>query len=317
MQKIALCMSIDRLSQTILLPDGRTLGYAESGDPDGHVLFHFHGLGSSRLEVEVASEKMAEVHIRFIGIDRPGIGLSSFGKHHKILDFVDDVVLLADRLKIERFSVQGVSAGAAYATACAYKVPHRVISCDLLSALGPVGLGTDEMGKGSRAFIFVVQNFPWLIRPIFWFAQGRFSQESTNSDKFLENIMFNLGDVDKKLLEDPSIKKILLETFQESYRTGTKGVAHDARLVFGRSWGFDLEDIRLDHISLWHGEEDLAVPLSMARSMAEKIPGASLKTYPNEGHLSLIFHHLDMIIDDIHSLQRITNNKSRNKIKYH
>ncbi len=36
--------------QTLGLEDGRTLGYAEWGDPSGVPLVHFHGSSSSRLE---------------------------------------------------------------------------------------------------------------------------------------------------------------------------------------------------------------------------------------------------------------------------
>ena len=292
-------MITEALNQTMTLSDGRVLGYAEAGDPEGKVLFHFHGLNSSRLEVKIAHEQMAQAGIRIIGVDRPGMGLSTFQEDRKILDFVEDVKALADKLNIDTFSVLGVSAGAAYATACVYKIPHRVLFCGMISALGPVELGIDDMGRRSRAFIFVAQNFPWLIKPIFWLVQGRLSQKESTADRFLEHIMFNLGEEDHKLLEDPRMKKALLETFQESYRNGTKGVAHDARLVLGRSWGFDLQDIHLDHIYLWHGEKDLAVPVSMARSMVKKIAGSKIKIYPNEGHLSIVFHDLHEIVEDI------------------
>ena len=38
----------DRLS--ITLPDGRQLGYAEYGNPEGKPIFYFHGFPGSRLE---------------------------------------------------------------------------------------------------------------------------------------------------------------------------------------------------------------------------------------------------------------------------
>ena len=40
----------DRFSQTLTLSDGRTLGFAEWGDPDGKPVFYFYGSSSSRLE---------------------------------------------------------------------------------------------------------------------------------------------------------------------------------------------------------------------------------------------------------------------------
>jgi hypothetical protein len=51
------------------LGDGRALGYLEVGDRDGPAIFHFHGHGSSRLEVRL----IADPH-RWRGRFRPASG---------------------------------------------------------------------------------------------------------------------------------------------------------------------------------------------------------------------------------------------------
>jgi pimeloyl-ACP methyl ester carboxylesterase len=281
------------------LSDGRVLGYAEAGDPKGRPLFLFHGLNSSRLEVHIVHEKMKKAGIRVIGVDRPGMGLSTFQDEREVLDFVDDIVYLADKLHIDNFSVMGVSAGTPYALACAYKIPHRVISCGIISGVAPVfECSMDGMPKESRTFIFIAQKLPCFVRPVFWFLQGRLSQNDAKADQFLGNIMFALDDIDKRLIEDATAKKALLETFRESYRQGSKGVAYDGILVFGKPWGFSLEEIDFSSIYLWHGEKDSGTPVSMAKAMVEKISGATLKVYPNDGHLSIVFNQMDEIIDD-------------------
>ncbi len=285
------------LDQTITLPDGRVLGYAQSGDPKGKPLFMFHGLNSSRLEAKIVNEKMTKAGIRVIGIDRPGMGLSSFYANRTILDFVEDVMILADTLNIKSFSVLGTSAGAPYALACVYKIPHMIASCGLVSGLAPMKWDTSEINKRYRAFIFVAQKLPWLVEPFFWLLQGRYSQDISKTDRFLESVVFALDDVDKKLLRNAAIKNALLDTFRESYRNGAQGVAYDARLVLGESWGFRLDDIHFENIHLWHGEKDLAVPVSMAKSMANMIHNAKIKLYRNDGHLSLMFHQMDEILD--------------------
>lgn len=287
------------LTQTIILKDGRVLGYAEAGYSQGKTLFLLHGLNSSRLEVNIVHDKMEKRGIRLIGIDRPGIGLSTFQEHRTILDFVDDMTALADALNIDKFSIMGVSAGTAYALACLYKIPERILFCGLISALAPVFEVSNKcMSKETRNFIFISQKFPFLIRPIFWFLQGRLSQNDTKKDQFLENIMFSLDAVDKDLIKDKHAKKALLETFKESYRHGTKGVAYDSKIVFTKPWGFTLGKIDFPSIHLWHGEKDKGVPLKMTKCMIEKLNTPILKTYPNEGHLSIIFNQMDEIIDD-------------------
>ncbi len=46
--------------------------------------------------------------------------------------------------------------------------------------------------------------------------------------------MFALDDVDKKLIKVPSAQRALLETFREGYKQGSKGVAYDGVLAFGK-----------------------------------------------------------------------------------
>lgn len=64
-------------NQTFKLPDGRVLGFAEYGSPDGKALLYFHGYPSSRLEGKPVDDMARRRGLRFIAIDRPGFGLSS------------------------------------------------------------------------------------------------------------------------------------------------------------------------------------------------------------------------------------------------
>ena len=293
-------MMKQHLNQTISLPDGRVLGYAESGDPEGRPLFLFHGLNSSRLEVSIVHEKMKKEGIRMIGVDRPGMGLSTFQEDRQIMDFVDDIVYLAESLHIDLFSVMGVSTGTPYALACAYHIPQKIRFCGIVSGITPIfELGTEKMLRENRIFIFLAQKLPYFVRPLFWFLEGRFSQDDAKADQFLENILGTLDNTDKRLTEDIRTKKMLLDTFREGYRQGSKGVAYDGILAFGKPWGFLLEELEFSPVYFWHGEKDLGIPVPMAKAMAEKISGAVFKVYPNEGHLSIVFDQMDSIIDDL------------------
>jgi len=60
----------------VLLPDGRRVGCLEVGKADGFPIFHFHGNGSSRLEVMMVADLAASAGVRLIGLDRPGVGAS-------------------------------------------------------------------------------------------------------------------------------------------------------------------------------------------------------------------------------------------------
>jgi hypothetical protein len=68
--------SRDHMNRTIVIRDGRTLGYAEYGDLAGKAVFHFNGSGGSRLERPTNESILTDLGIRFISTDRPGHGLS-------------------------------------------------------------------------------------------------------------------------------------------------------------------------------------------------------------------------------------------------
>jgi pimeloyl-ACP methyl ester carboxylesterase len=287
-----------RIDNRLTLKDGRVLGYLETGDLTGAPLFLFHGLHSSRLEVKCVEQQMKNRGIRFIGIDRPGMGHSTYQKDRKVLDMVQDVTALADSLKLDKFSVLGVSSGAKYALACAHKIPHRLHSCSILSGAAPMEYLTLDMPRFNRFFISLLQRFPSLTQVVFWILYGRFSKRTSSSDKFLGSILHVLDEVDKELLTHKQIKDDLLDSFHESYLQGSKGVAYDAGFDIQKdAWGFDPAEISFAPIHFWHGGADRGVPFSMTKQLIDKIPQATLTFYPDEGHLSLIFHKIDEVTE--------------------
>ena len=80
-------MSIQTEGQ-IRLKDGRALGYAEYGDPQGKPVLHFHGTPSCRLEGSrpAIGDIAKRLHARLILPDRPGFGLSDFKPNRTFLE---------------------------------------------------------------------------------------------------------------------------------------------------------------------------------------------------------------------------------------
>lgn len=142
----------EALDQTIMLNDGRRLGFAEWGIRDGTPVFFFHGMPASRLNGHADLSVLEARRVRWIGIDRPGIGLSDFQTGRRLVDWPDDVVQLADALGFERFAVAGNSAGGPYAAACAYKIPDRLTHTGIVSGVAPFDrLGVDgQRRRGAR-----------------------------------------------------------------------------------------------------------------------------------------------------------------------
>src|SRR5262245_1351194 len=97
----------EQTDNRLTLVDGRTIGWAEFGDPAGFPVFYFHGWPGSRFQGERFDDAGWVVGARVIAPDRPGIGLSSAQPGRRLLNWPADVAELADSLGIEQFAIVG------------------------------------------------------------------------------------------------------------------------------------------------------------------------------------------------------------------
>src|SRR3954452_6346397 len=123
---------------SVRLPDGRTMTYAEWGDPGGRLVLGCHGSPSSRLERHVDDpHDYVRWGVRFVVPDRPGFGLSDPQPGRRVRDWPADARVLLDDLGIDRFAVLSLSGGAAYALACAHVFGDRVHAVGVLGGAPP------------------------------------------------------------------------------------------------------------------------------------------------------------------------------------
>ncbi len=286
-------------TQTTTLTDGRTLGFAEFGDPAGTPLFHFHGHPGSRLEGQLLDQTARRVGVRVLAVDRPGIGLSTYYATRSILDWPQDVLELAEHLDLSGFAVQGVSGGAPYAAACACAIPQRLIACGLIAGLGPIDrFGTAGMMALNRVGFAAAYWLPWLLRPALWLMFGRLRKLEGDTRALAElgtRMTKSLPPPDREAAADPATLTIYMREVLEAFRQGARGAAQDARL-YVRDWGFRLEDIRHPAVHLWHGEHDVNVPVAMGRAVAAAIPECRARFLPDDAHLSVALRHQEEIL---------------------
>jgi len=278
--------SIAATDTTLQLHDGRILGYAEYGIADGNALFYFHGHPGSRLEARFLAAQATRVGVRLIGIDRPGMGLSSFKAGRRLLDWPDDVVELADSLHLDRFSVVGFSGGGPYALACTYQIPQRLRACGIIAGVGPSG----------RLLSFLSLWLPWLLLPM----TRRFFQNEDQARTSLTRLARRWVEPDRQALSLPGVSETMAASLAEALKQGAKGAAYDG-MVLGRSWGFELEAIAFPRLYLWHGERDQQVSVATARALAERLGQCQATYYPGEGHISVIVNHQEEIVASLTS----------------
>ena len=291
----------DRTQQTFQLPDGRTLGYAEYGDPLGRPLFYFHGWPSSRIEFGGLNREdiASRLGVRVIAVDRPGFGLSSYQPHHRFADWPKDITCLADHLGFDRFAIMGYSASGPYTLACAHQLADR------LTAVGAVSIAAQPFSapgatKGMPTIMLwttarIHPRLTWLLFKM----MGNTIKNAPRDQLPKSAKQAMMAEADFEFIKShPYVMANNMDGGVEALRQGGLGPA-EAGALYWKPWGFRLEDIRMK-VHVWHGEEDLNAPFAAhGKVLAEKLPDVAAKFYPGEGHLSLIYKYLETIIQTL------------------
>lgn len=282
-------MVLDKVNQTIRLKDGRTLGYAEYGSPQGKPVFYFHGFPGSRIDwlLSDSNDSATDLNARIIAADRPGYGLSDFKRDRKILDWSDDVIELADALQVNRFAVLGISGGGPYAAACAYKIPERLTVTAIVCGMGPA-----EAPGAKEGISWFYPGKPSLMRRLILMLSSMGA--SKNPQQFVLRSKERVAEPDRLLLDQPDLAKVYVDILRESFRSGIGGANREATL-YTRPWRFRLQDIPGD-VFLWHGELDINVPASVGHYVADAIPDCRATFLKDEAHISLPHNHIREIL---------------------
>lgn len=267
----------------IRLTDGRRLGYAEYGDPQGNPIMLFHGNPGSRLGWVPLKGSAYPSGIRIVAPDRPGFGSSSGKPGRSHLDWPDDVAELADALGIERFAVAGVSGGGPFALACAFMMPHRLTGVGVISSGPPVSEALVGVSRTNRLLFWAARNLPGLIHTNSW-VLGTMVRKDPR--RMLRKMLSAYAAADRAVLARPEVEAILVRDMQEAFRQGGLASAHEV-ILMSRLWDFPLQEIRT-RVHLWHGEEDTATPPSVGRYLARELPDCEATFVRRAGHL-LVF----------------------------
>lgn len=282
--------------QTLKLSTGRTLGFAEYGDPRGTPLFYFHGWPSSRLQGELLDETGKKRGLRIIAPDRPGVGLSEFHPGRTLADWPSLMHDLAGHLGAEKFYVMGVSGGGPYALVCAHAMPERLLGASVVCGAPSLRtVGTDGLFWAYKLGLWAQRHLPFALRPGLrvagWIA-GR------KLDQWPQNWLSRLyAAEDRRALRDDRLHRIMMHSGREAL-LGDVGALRLDGMIYSSDWGFDLGDIRLP-VRFWHGDEDWNIPLALAQKTAALVPNAIFTVTPKDGHFSLPLLHSDQIVGEM------------------
>ena len=113
-------------------------------------------------------------------------------------------------------------------------------------------------------------------------------------DQFLSRTKETISEPDSQLLDQPELADLFIEDMREAFRNGISGANQEAAL-YAQPWGFKLQDITAE-VHLWHGEQDLNVPVSVGRYVAAAIPNCNARIHEMEGHFTLPHNNIREIL---------------------
>jgi pimeloyl-ACP methyl ester carboxylesterase len=259
---------VDRRTQFVTTADGRRLCFAEWGPAEGVPVFALHGSPGCRLGVAAETEGVVtELGGRLITYDRPGYGQSDRrGSETRVVDHVDDVRAIADRLGIDGFSITGSSGGAPHALAVAARLPDRVVRVSNTGAIAPLDLvGLDEWQR----------------------AQDRDTREYTAAVRASEaacTTLFERLDSETRaaLADDDPMRDATLE----QTRQGVAAWVNDERAL-EVAWGFNLSEIRAPAV-IYSNPNDTVTPPNHAEWLVAHVRPAVLVASANApGHAGI------------------------------
>jgi pimeloyl-ACP methyl ester carboxylesterase len=267
--------------------DGRTLAYAEWGDPDGFPVFSLHGTPGSRLGRHYDESVYSDAGARVITYDRPGYGGSDRRPGRRVVDCVEDVGALADHLGIEHFAVVGLSGGGPHALAVAAGLPGRVTRAACV-----VGLAAYD----TEGFDFFEGMDPTNVKWFGWALEGEavlVPELEREAAETLERVAadpatifgdeWDLSESDRVELARKERHEIIRQSTSQEFRNGVWGWVDDD-LSFINPWGFDLAEIRVP-TRVVYGATDVIVPRQHGEWLARNVPNAEVVVVEEQGHI--------------------------------
>jgi pimeloyl-ACP methyl ester carboxylesterase len=256
------------------------MAYAEWGDLHGRPVILLHGRPGSRLICPDEAATMA-AHVRLVTIDRPGYGRSDPQPGRTLLGWADDYRQLAIQLDLPPSPVIGWSAGGRYALAQGFGAPDLVMAIGVAAGRGPIDQVPGAVGAlapEDRVILALLGE-----RPAAALEAIEADDAWFDGDGWESMFATGWGDADDRVLADPETQDAIKAWIREAARQGSAGLVTDDAIAL-TSWGFSAANIG-QPVHLWWGEDDQDTDRAGMDYLAARIPGATLVTYPGEGHL--------------------------------
>jgi len=268
---------------TATLRDGRTLEYADLGDPTGLPVLYFHGTPATAGQGAIVADAARTSGVRLVALTRPGYGASTTTPPG-LTPVAADASELADHLGLGEVVAMGTSGGAPYALALAALAPDRVSSVAVLGGPGSHAEVTPEELDESdlRAIeLLAAGDADAAAAILLEWTERFFGPMRAMSDEEFHAALGNTRPPGENWFEGhPDLLPVFEADFHRAIAT-FDGFVRDNLSWLG-AWDFDLSNVTTP-VRLVHGEGDQMVPALHGQWLHERLPDSELHVVPG-GH---------------------------------
>jgi pimeloyl-ACP methyl ester carboxylesterase/DNA-binding CsgD family transcriptional regulator len=291
-------MLVDRHEQVkgceLSLPDGRSMSFLQSGDPNGRPVIFLHGcLGGTHLP-RAAETELRKQGLRWIAPARPWHG-SSTGWPELLSDparYGEDLSALTDHLNLSEVILVGYDAGAVLACCAGEALGKRLRHVLALSITPPMRYLRDfaTAPTHQRIHALAARTSVPLLRYLAILGDRKLRKDGPGA--FAETV-FRDAPADLEACRDPEVLDLLWQGHFFHVASGNDSFINDCRLI-ASDWG-NAAKPGTAPLRFLHGAADKIIPLSRAQRFAKEMD-SDLTVVKNAGH-SLPFSHWSELLD--------------------
>ncbi|MDQ6970919.1 MAG: alpha/beta hydrolase [Mariprofundus sp.] len=284
-------------SMSMCLHDGRRLTWREYGAPKGKPVMVFHSLTGSHPDYDIAKN----MGLRLIVPERPGSHASDPLHGRTFIDWSEDIRQLANFLGLDSFALIGFSAGTPYVLSCVDHLPKRIHHISLIACMAPVRSvdDLDGMIPLNHTAMRLAHRSPELLAEFMRVFLNDLEQDSSS---YFDRVAEHQPATDIAVLDHPEIKDSFLQSFQTAAKENFQQLCDEITLC-ASDWPLDLEQYN-GSASIWHGQQDPLVPISMGRRIADLLINPTIHFLPDEGNY-LVYSHWQKILSELSQRYKI------------
>jgi pimeloyl-ACP methyl ester carboxylesterase len=199
------------------------------------------------------------------------------------------VVPLLEHLEARAIGVMGWSEGGQYALAAAFELGARVSRCAVIAGCPPLSdaATAGQLNHLDRAFSQLARRAPVALRLV---GSVLHALSRHAPGVLLRSAVRGMPDAEAEAV------RALGRWFPDIMGDGAAnphGLVDEYRALTA-PWGFRPEDVTTP-VAVFQGTADTLVPEPWGRALAERIPDATLRLYPGEGHFIALTRRRDVL----------------------